>query len=787
MKRILSWGWCVLVACCVTGGRGQDVRISELPRTNKVAGAPDLLVLQAMGGGANTNTWTITLNNLLSNAVLHGAINISNLTAVSAVLSNAFLHGTALLTNLSPQTLGANTNLPMTYSNTAYLTRFASLTNQGIISSNGFAALNITPGEAGGMFRTPHMGMFTFNDVGGAATEAYYQQNADSGNTNGYVDLGYRIIMIADGWQAFTRTNGHLHADPAKFPTSSGLNGMTNLVNYIHSNRCLAGIYTESSQFSSLGDGRPGSLGFYETDAQDFANWGIDFIEFDVPIGGQVEGAKDRWTYQVRSFVAALRAATNRWIAVQSASVMPEGSDTVVSPDVVSALNAFQITLNVTHDSSSNLFWKSFMSDFNRMTPMLHLCRDGLTQGPEFWQMNYPSGHAIYNATRASGGMHAILNSFFFTHKFYLPAVEPDVYATLTNRFLLDILKDPISLPGFMAQSNSSGQVWCRKLSDGRLAVGMLNPSTNAAATIGFTWTQIGLKDSQTATLYEIWQKTNVVATGSYTSSVPACHASIFMVTPQDAFATYPTGNALDYFRVNAGNTGVEFARNPFQTNTVKDTTTTNHLHILSGGASSPSGNANAAFVLHDTANTRSNQMMRIGFNSTTDYQIFRNPNSSGLEIFGTQAGLNFVNIWGDGTKGLLVGTRVDSPPQTGILLETVGNSAATQTNFANYLSVTNGLASFATNIVLSANAAGYTNSPIAPGTGVGVNVAANIIGTSGTYVFYNRSGAGGATVCGTSLFTNTIPTLGQTLPVPVNCGIQVVTGAGVTIQVYAQ
>jgi len=99
----------------------------------------------------------------------------------------------------------------------------------------------------------------------------------------------------------------------------------------------------------------------------------------------------------------------------------------------------------------------------------------------------------------------------------------------------------------------------------------------------------------------------------------------------------------------------------------------------------------------------------------------------------------------------------------------------------------TNGFASFATNIVASANAAGYTNSPVAPGAGTGVNMNVNIIGTSGTYVFYNRSGAGGGTVCGTSLFTNTVLTTGATLPVPVNCGVQIVSGVGVAITCYAQ
>jgi hypothetical protein len=100
---------------------------------------------------------------------------------------------------------------------------------------------------------------------------------------------------------------------------------------------------------------------------------------------------------------------------------------------------------------------------------------------------------------------------------------------------------------------------------------------------------------------------------------------------------------------------------------------------------------------------------------------------------------------------------------------------------FTNSASFYGGVASYATNIVAAASSAGYTNKTL------GINMVANISGTSGTYVFYNRSGGGGATVCGIPLFTNTVTPYGRTINIPVNCGIQVVNGSGVAIQAYAQ
>lgn len=138
-----------------------------------------------------------------------------------------------------------------------------------------------------------------------------------------------------------------------------------------------------------------------------------------------------------------------------------------------------------------------------------------------------------------------------------------------------------------------------------------------------------------------------------------------------------------------------------------------------------------------------------------------------------------------------LGGTTATYPAvkRVGAGLEIVGaDGVSSSTNnlvASGSITATNGFAGFSTNIVPSVNAAGYTNSTAAPGTGTGIAMIANVSGTSGTYVYYHRSGAIGATVCGTALYTNTIIASGDQVPVGVNCGIQIVSGIGVVIQAY--
>ena len=57
-----------------------------------------------------------------------------------------------------------------------------------------------------------------------------------------------------------------------------------------------------------------------------------------------------------------------------------------------------------------------------------------------------------------------------------------------------------------------------------------------------------------------------------------------------------------------------------------------------------------------------------------------------------------------------------------------------------------------------------------------------NIYGTSGTLAFHNRTAVDGATVCGVSVWTNTVTATGSDYIVGPNCGIKIYTGVGTII-----
>ena len=126
-----------------------------------------------------------------------------------------------------------------------------------------------------GLGLTPAMGWNSWNKFGCAINETVIKAAADKVKSLGLADLGYEYINIDDCWNLEERdANGHQQADPKAFP-----NGMKSVGDYIHSLGLKFGIYSSAGNWTC--EGRAGSLYYEEVDAQDFADWGVDYFKYD--------------------------------------------------------------------------------------------------------------------------------------------------------------------------------------------------------------------------------------------------------------------------------------------------------------------------------------------------------------------------------------------------------------------------------------------------------------------------------------------------------------------------
>ena len=121
--------------------------------------------------------------------------------------------------------------------------------------------------------RTPVMGWSSWNHFTCRVNGAIFRAQADALIATGMSKLGYQHVIVDDCWQGERDSRGRIHPN-SKFPDMRGLAG------YVHSKRMKFGIY--SSPGPKTLAGFEGSFGHETKDAQTYAEWGVDWLKYDL-------------------------------------------------------------------------------------------------------------------------------------------------------------------------------------------------------------------------------------------------------------------------------------------------------------------------------------------------------------------------------------------------------------------------------------------------------------------------------------------------------------------------
>jgi len=119
----------------------------------------------------------------------------------------------------------------------------------------------------------PPMGWNSWNHFSTKVTDEVIRKQADAMVSSGMRDAGYEYINIDDAWEGTRDAQGFIHSN-SKFPN------MKALADYVHSKGLKLGIY--SSPGPKTCAGYEGSYQHESQDAQTFADWGIDYIKYDL-------------------------------------------------------------------------------------------------------------------------------------------------------------------------------------------------------------------------------------------------------------------------------------------------------------------------------------------------------------------------------------------------------------------------------------------------------------------------------------------------------------------------
>ncbi|KAH8881393.1 glycoside hydrolase family 27 protein [Thozetella sp. PMI_491] len=123
--------------------------------------------------------------------------------------------------------------------------------------------------------KKPQMGWNTWNSFKNNINESLIRSSAQTLVDSGLSGAGYTYVNLDDGWQAFTRdASGRQQANTTKFPS-----GIASLADYVHGLGLKLGIYSDSGIYDCAF--YPGSYGYEEVDAFQYASWGIDYLKYD--------------------------------------------------------------------------------------------------------------------------------------------------------------------------------------------------------------------------------------------------------------------------------------------------------------------------------------------------------------------------------------------------------------------------------------------------------------------------------------------------------------------------
>lgn len=122
---------------------------------------------------------------------------------------------------------------------------------------------------------TPPMGWNSWNTFFDKISEDLICTTADTMVEQGYLEAGYQYLIIDDCWASKERDeHGKLVPDPEKFP-----HGMKAVADYVHSKGLKFGIYSCCGVRTCAR--YPGSFEHEFSDAEQFAEWGIDYLKYD--------------------------------------------------------------------------------------------------------------------------------------------------------------------------------------------------------------------------------------------------------------------------------------------------------------------------------------------------------------------------------------------------------------------------------------------------------------------------------------------------------------------------
>jgi len=339
---------------------------------------------------------------------------------------------------------------------------------------------------------TPPMGWISWNLFEGNISESIVMELADAMVENGLKDVGYEYIILDDLWHGGRDENGKVYPDKEKFP-----NGMKVVADYVHSKGLKFGIYTDIAEYTCAG--MVGSLGYEESDAQTYAEWGVDYIKCDY-----CHAPNDLWTAidRYEKLIKAVRA--NGRPMVFAICEWGQRAPWLWGEKVDAQLWRTTWDLRDTweHGKYSNGY-NGIMEALDRQVGLEIYAKPGCWNDPDMLVIGLNGTGASSSANGANGCSVTEYEAQFALWSLLsapllmtcdIRDMDDDTKRILTNHELIAINQDELGKQASRIFKDDSKEIWAKSLFDGSWAVGFLNRDNETIKEISLDLAQLGFE-----------------------------------------------------------------------------------------------------------------------------------------------------------------------------------------------------------------------------------------------------------------------------------------------------
>ncbi len=330
----------------------------------------------------------------------------------------------------------------------------------------------------------PQMGWNSWNCFGASVTGDNIKAAADPMVNSGLVNHGWTYINIDDYWEynaRLARQNDPTmegvtpRAPDGTINTNKRFPDMKALIDHIHSLGLKAGIY--SSPGPTTCGGCTASWEHEEQDAKTFADWGLDYLKYDLCSYSQVAKITDQASAMkpYQTMQAALKKLDRDILY----SLCQYGGNQVWKwgPEVDG--NSWRTTGDITDN------WQSLTGIWDKQVNLAEFANPGHWNDPDMMivgMVSVGSGRNFHptNLTPDEQYTHVSLWSLLAAPLLIgcdLTRLDDFTLGLLSNDEVLAVDQDPLGKQATRVKEDveSGIEIWARPLADGTMAVGLFN------------------------------------------------------------------------------------------------------------------------------------------------------------------------------------------------------------------------------------------------------------------------------------------------------------------------